>query len=854
MLRKPLALLTLLFVVRVVDARAQTADDLFNEDILHEVRLDMRPADWQYLKDHFEEDTYVVCNLKWKLQDRDVEAPQIGCRNRGQGSRSAFKPGLRLQINHYDKDRTFLGLKTIILRNNTQDASMMHERVSFAFMRRMGLPTPRSAHTRLYVNGQYAGLYTITEEVDDVFTTRIFGNGSGYLYKYDYAPTDPPHLFEYLGSDPGMYVPKPFLPQSHEDDPQPGVIEAWWRTINQASDANFEQAVSEYVDLKNFLLEVGVEAYLSEQDGILGDFGLNNFLIYRLAGSNQFKFIPWDKSQTFFAIDRLVYQNVTSNIMMRRLLGISTMNAAFVDVILKSVASAGAAGGWLEQEMSKEYNLIRTAALEDQYKQCYGGGQSTRPCSNEEFEAEVAYMMRFARERGAYVIRELSSALNGLPGTQPFSVEDRGVSSVTTSGGTDAAAIGYARVQPLQGRTAPAALSIFGFRQNGILLSEAAVPAVMPIRRGRTFVQISPTIKTGVAIANPNAQAAQISFYFTDATGMEFGHGSTTIPSGGQITSRLNDEPFRGSAAAATFSFTSSVPVGMIALRGFTNERSEFLMSTQPVVDLDNPETPQLLPLFASGGGWTTSVILVNPYDEPLTVSVMFVPGATQGPFTIPARSSRSLSPVSGPEVLTGRVHIVPGGIRAPSVFEVVSFKPSSVTVSEASVLPSPFASDFRLYVERNGPAIESGVSIVNGAAASNITFEVTSLNGQSLAKTTVAFSPGQRSFFLRDLAGFQPLPAQFQGVLRISATADIAVAALRGRINERGDFLITTTPVITETTKPATEELIIPELVDGGGYTTQIILYGAYPGESPAGLLQFFTQNGTTFSPRLVP
>jgi hypothetical protein len=465
-------------------------------------------------------------------------------------------------------------------------------------------------------------------------------------------------------------------------------------------------------------------------------------------------------------------------------------------------------------------------------------------------------MMRFARERGAYVIRQLSSALNSLPGTQPFSVEDRGLISVTTSGETDAAAIGYARVQPLQGRTAPAALSIFGFRQNGILLSETAVPAVPPIRRGCTFVQISATTKTGVAIANPNAQAAEVSFYFTDANGMEFGHGSTTIPSGGQITSRLSDEPFRGSAAATTFSFTSSVPVAMIALRGYTNERSEFLMSTQPVVNLDNPDNnPQLLPLFVSGGGWTTSVILVNPYDNPLTVSVRFLPGTTQGPFTIPARSSRSLSPVSGPEVLTGQVQVVPAGTRAPSVFEVVSFKPSTVTVSEASVLPSPLASDFRLYVERKGPAIESGVSIVNGGAVtSNITFEVTSLNGQSLGKTTVAFPVGQRSFFLRDLAGFQSLPAQFQGVLRISAAADIAVAALRGRTNERGDFLVTTTPAITETTRPAPGELIIPELVDGGGYTTQIILYGAYPGENSAGLMQFFTQNGTTFSPRLVP
>jgi len=91
-----------------VAGHAQTADDLFSQDVLHEVRIDMRPADWLYLKDHYLEDTYVPCNFSWRFNGRNVDAPQIGCRNRGTGSRTPIKPGLRLQINHYDKDRKFL--------------------------------------------------------------------------------------------------------------------------------------------------------------------------------------------------------------------------------------------------------------------------------------------------------------------------------------------------------------------------------------------------------------------------------------------------------------------------------------------------------------------------------------------------------------------------------------------------------------------------------------------------------------------------------------------------------------------------------------------------------------------------
>ena len=856
MWRKLLFLFFYFVTTGAIDAGAQTADDLFNEDVLHEVRLNMRPADWQFLKDHFREDTYVVCNLQWRFQDLMIDVPEIGCRNRGQGSRSAEKPGLRLQISHYDKDRTFLGLKTIILRNNTQDASMMHERVAMTFMRRMGLPAPRSTHTRLYVNGDYAGLYTITEEVDDVFVDRVYGNGSGYLYKYDYAAGDPGHLFEYLGPDPASYVPKPFLPQTHEDDPQAGVIEAWWRTINEASDTDFVPAVSPYTDLANLLLEVGVEAYLSEQDGILGDFGLNNFLIYRLPGSNQFKFIPWDKSQTFFALDRSVYQNVGANVLMRRLLSVPSMNAAFVDVLLNSVAAAGGAGGWLAQEIAREYNQIRIAALEDPYKQCYGGTQSIRPCSNEEFEAEAAYLMRFAEQRPAAVMSQLSSNPNAVDGTQPYSVASGGAAAFSTAGQTVSTAAGYATLHPVGDGSAPAAQAVYALRQNGTLVSETSVPAVPPFLRGRTYVQLSGRVRTGLAMVNTNTEAAQVSFFFTDSSGADAGGDSLVVPAGGQITAFLDETPFRGTAAAATFTFTATLPVAVVALRGYLNERGEFLMSSQPVVNLDSPDSASVIPLFAAGGGWSTSVILVNPYDDPVAASILTsTQDAATLPLTIPPRASRSvLVDPGGIDTHTGRIDIVAAGSgAAPAAFAVVSYRPGSVMLTEASVQPIEPATAFRLYVESGGAELQPGISI-NVAVASTVDFQLLAFDGTVLGSSRVEFDAGQRSLFLNQLPGFQTLPSNYRGVLRISAPAPLTVAALRTRINERNEFLVSSTPVIAEGTASASRDLIIPYLVDGGGYTTEVILYDASGIQSSLGVMRLFTPAGESLALHWMP
>ena len=63
-------------------------------------------------------------------------------------------------------------------------------------------PASREAHTRLFINGTYAGVYTIVEAVDKDFLKRTLGENDGYLYKYDYPGEAKPYYFEDRGSNP----------------------------------------------------------------------------------------------------------------------------------------------------------------------------------------------------------------------------------------------------------------------------------------------------------------------------------------------------------------------------------------------------------------------------------------------------------------------------------------------------------------------------------------------------------------------------------------------------------------------------------------------------------------------------
>jgi len=389
------------------------ADAFFSDTALHEIRLAVSSRDWQALKDDYQSNTYYPSDFRWRNQI----VRNVGIRSRGTASRSPVKPGLRVDFDRYSTDQRFLGLKSVVLRNNTQDASNMHERLSMLLFRRMNVPAPREAFTRLYINEQYAGLYTIVESIDKAFLKGTFGEDDGHLYELDYAAgihEGPTYRFEYLGADPGRYVPSPFKPETHEDDPRPEFIEQLIWTINETSNAVFRTAIAEYLDLEAFIRYVAVEMFVGDNEGFLGDYGVNNFYFYRFQNKNLFTFIPWDKSEAFKGgAGYSIFHNITDvpswlrNRLMDRVISFPDLHDLYLNALLECARSAdellpGAAGGagWLEREVEREYEQIRVAAVADPVK----------PFTNEAFDQAVSDLLAFARRRGETVTQQVEEA------------------------------------------------------------------------------------------------------------------------------------------------------------------------------------------------------------------------------------------------------------------------------------------------------------------------------------------------------------------------------------------------------------------------------------------------------------
>jgi hypothetical protein len=187
---------------------------------------------------------------------------------------------------------------------------------------------------------------------------------------------------------------------------------AWAIAASPAS--MFERAVGEHLDLRNALAYIAIENFLADTDGMLGDWGMNNFYLYRFEGKNLSQLVPWDKDVSFWASDYDIWANAETNTLTRRALAEKPLAAAYLDVLRRCAELALRPAepdpeadpsqhdrrGWLEREVSLAYQQIRAMAREDDAK----------PFSNERFEEEVTKILEFSRERPRYVLRETINA------------------------------------------------------------------------------------------------------------------------------------------------------------------------------------------------------------------------------------------------------------------------------------------------------------------------------------------------------------------------------------------------------------------------------------------------------------
>jgi hypothetical protein len=435
-------------------------------------------------------------------------------------------------------------------------------------------------------------------------------------------------------------------------------------------------------------------------------------------------------------------------------------------------------------------------------------------------------------------------------GNSPVVLYPTGETHIQSTGSEQLVQAGYATLDT--STIVPSVFAVLRNRQLGVTISETTVTPSPLMTAGSVYAEVQGPVNTGLAIANPSTTDAQVSFQVNGADGGAVAAGQLTIPAGGQMARFLSEAPFSvQNLPAGALTFSSTAPIAVMGLRGYTNERQEFLMSTLKVTD-----TPGAGPVysahFTNGDGWTTQINLLNASDQPMSGAVEFVPG-DRFVYALPPRSGAHFRTNGAGSLTTGFVRVIPDdGSSTPAATGVFGFRRNNVTVTEAGIQAGPLAFSQELVVSASGGfiiqapgAIMSGLAIANpGATDATVQFALTASTGILLTTVTVPLAANtQLALFLNEL--FASIVMPFEGTLVIESTEPVVATGLRGQYNERGDFLISAAPVLS-----TDGSNVVAELADGGSYSTRLIFVST--SGSINAELRLFGQDGSPLAMEL--
>jgi len=164
--------------------KTHRTDYLFDQNTLRRYDLYLKEADLAFLDENPVREQYVDGALVFEDERLDVGIRYKGAHGsfegfledfgNGGGPKIASKLSMTVKINWKSKGDKFYGVKKLQFHSMYHDRGMLRERLYWWLLKEFGNLTPRAMHAKLYINGTYAGVYALTEQIDGRYTDEHF--------------------------------------------------------------------------------------------------------------------------------------------------------------------------------------------------------------------------------------------------------------------------------------------------------------------------------------------------------------------------------------------------------------------------------------------------------------------------------------------------------------------------------------------------------------------------------------------------------------------------------------------------------------------------------------------------------
>jgi hypothetical protein len=302
----------LVFIILTTGVYFQAAaqsSKLFNDSCLASVYITIPPDSLAILYDSVLSDHYYMAGFLFNDGEKTDVLDSIGFRLRGNTSRFSKKKSFKISFNEYVPGRRYQGVKKINLNGEHNDPTLIREKLFYDLWKKAGMVERRTSFARVYINGQYYGLYTCLEEMDKDWLDRVYSDKSGNLYKCTY-PAD----LVYHGPDQQTYKDlenstvtggRVYDLQTNETQDDYTRLVTLIAQLDKSPDVLFEIETGQILHVSHFLKALALDVATGNWDDY--SYNKNNYYLYDNPATGRFDFITYDPDNSFgvdwFGID-----------------------------------------------------------------------------------------------------------------------------------------------------------------------------------------------------------------------------------------------------------------------------------------------------------------------------------------------------------------------------------------------------------------------------------------------------------------------------------------------------------------------------------------------------------------------
>lgn len=266
------------------------SQNLYDIDQLTEIEIEFNESNWDAIMDQYMSNDLNERLVAQSVSINGISYDSVGIKFKGNSSYSAsnLKNPLNIKLN-YILDQNYDGYETFKLSNGFKDPSFVREVLSYEIARKY-MDAPLSNYAKVYINGNYYGLFVSNESINsDYVERRFYSDKDNPRFKCNpnYGSGGSPSL-EYLGTDSSLYF------NSYELKSEIG----WNDLVNLTNvlAANVG-AIETYLDVDRALWMLAFNNILVNLDSYSGPLQQNYYLVKDDNG----RFLPivWDLNQSF---------------------------------------------------------------------------------------------------------------------------------------------------------------------------------------------------------------------------------------------------------------------------------------------------------------------------------------------------------------------------------------------------------------------------------------------------------------------------------------------------------------------------------------------------------------------------